>query len=133
MVRFAQGQSPLRLPGGETLADLRAESREGAFQDSDYARLIDDLVGENSRGWAMNRYLTGSARKASVRERDAVGRPVTIDADYDYAAFQTRYQGAVTLTFEGGLPKCLYFSDAPSVCRLPSRRVTTAYEKGAYR
>lgn len=132
--RFAQGQPPLRLASGATLASSRAQTGAGGpFVDSDYAKLVDALITENAQGWMLNRYVLGSASGVSVLSRDSDGRPAQLRANYQFDTFGNRSAGSVLLSFKDGLPDCLYFADAPQVCRLPSRRIITAYEKGEYR
>lgn len=134
IVRFATRQPALRLASGATLATLRAPAGAGAaFRDSDYARLVDALIAENAQGWMLNRYVSGSASDVSVESRDGAGRPAQLTARYQFGSFGGQEAGTVSVTFSDGLPECLYFFDAPQTCRLPSRRVITAYEKGEYR
>lgn len=133
MMRFALGQQPLRLAGGETLASLRPKTSPGApFKDSNYTKLIDELITENSQAWMMNRYVRGSVSAVMVSSRDELGRPSKIVGDYLFDGFNGRSKGSVTLQFADGLPQCLYFSDFPDTCRSPSRRIITAYENGRY-
>lgn len=131
--RFADGREPLRLANGATLASLRSGSGGGAFVDSNYQRMVDELIRENAQGWSFNRYVAGSASQVSVGRRDSQGRPARLSASYRFSGFGGAQAGSVDISFENGVPKCLYFFDAPNVCRLPSRRVITAYEKGDYR
>jgi len=131
--RFAQGSPPLRLQGGETLADVwDGEAGAQGIENTDYERLIDDLIADNSKGWALNSYKRDTVTNVSILARRA-GMPEKIRAEYAFLSFGKQYPGSVAVTFEDGLPACLYFSDAPDVCRLPSRAVLTAYEKGTYR
>jgi hypothetical protein len=44
-----------------------------------------------------------------------------------------RTQGSVTVGFSDGMPECIYFSDAPSACQTPSRRIIARYSSGGYR
>lgn len=131
LLRMANGEAGLKLASGATLESTRGGG--GAFVDSNYGRMIDDLIIENSRGWMLNRYVGGSTSAVSVTQRDGQGRPINISANYLFNQMGNRQRGSVRLTFEDGLPKCLYFFDAPQTCRLPSRRIITAYEKGDYR
>lgn len=134
LTRFGKGQSPLKLAGGTTLSDVRGRGNGGgAFKDSNYGRLIDDLVKANAQGWSFNRYIAGSVSQVTVQSRDSQGRPARVNASYSFSGFSGRQNGSVLVTFDNGLPKCLYFFDARNTCRLPSRGVITAYEKGAYR
>lgn len=133
MSRFARGIAPLRLASGETLAAVRSRNpRRASARNADYARLIDDLIFENAKGWMMNRYVGGSVGGVVVQERDATGSPSAIRAGYEFSQLGQSRIGHVVLTFEEGLPKCLYFSDAPSTCRVPSPRIANAYERGEY-
>lgn len=136
LLRMASGEAGLKLASGATLESTRGGAgggSGGAFIDSNYGRMIDDLIIENSRGWMLNRYVGGSTSAVSVTQRDGQGRPVNISASYLFNQMGNRQRGSVRLTFENGLPTCLYFFDAPQTCRLPSRRIITAYEKGDYR
>jgi len=133
MVHIARGTEPLRLKSGDTLADVKARApKRDPAKPADYARLIDDLIFENSRGWMLNQYTKGSVRDVNVERRDAQGRPSLIRASYGYSQLGQPAGGSVKLTFQQGLPKCLYFFDAPSTCRVASPRIANAYERGEY-
>lgn len=133
MARFAQGGTPLRLASGDTLAEVMAgKPKHDLSKPADHARLIDDLITENSKGWAFNRYIRGSVGNVSVRSRDAQGRPQRISANYRFSQMGQAVGGSVELAFQKGLPKCLFFFDAPSTCRVPSPRIANAYERGEY-
>lgn len=134
--RFALGQGGLRLNGTVELGVALLPAAPGTkYLDSDYRRLIDDLVNTQSGTWAMNRYIPGSMGAVRVEKRDALGRPSSVAAEYGYSSFLSSSQqsGTVTLSFEDGRPHCLYFSDQPSACRTPSNRLSSAYIRGAYR
>jgi len=133
MMRFALGQPPLHLPGGETLASIAPKKSPGApFKDSNYTRLLDDLIAENSQGWMLNRYVRGSVSGVTVSSRDALGRPSKIAGNYSFDGSRGRSRGSVTVEFSDGLPQCVFFFDFPTTCRTPSRRVITTYENGRY-
>jgi hypothetical protein len=134
MLRFALGQPPLHLPGGETLASIAPKkSPDAPFKDSNYSRLVDDLIAENAQGWMLNRYVRGSVSGVTVSSRDAQGRPSKIVGSYSFDSANGRRQGSVTVQFSDGLPQCVFFFDFPTTCRTPSRRIITAYESGRYR
>jgi hypothetical protein len=134
MMRFALGQPPLRLPGGETLASITPKkSPDAPFKDSNYSRLVDDLIAENAQGWMLNRYVRGSASGVTVSSRDARGRPAKIVGKYSFDSASGRRQGSVTVQFSDGLPQCVFFFDFPTTCRTPSRKIITSYENGRYR
>lgn len=135
MKRFALGQEPLRLAGGETLASIGPPKPSPGvpFKDSNYTRLLDDLITENSRAWIMNRYMRGSVTDVKVTSRDQLGRPAKIFGRYQFNGLNGRTRGSVTVQFTDGLPQCIFFFDYPTTCRSPSRRVITDYENGRYR
>ena len=134
MMRFALAKPPLHLAGGETLASIApSKPSPGApFKDSNYTKLLEDLVAEHSRAWMMNRYVGGSVSAVTVSSRDELGRPAKIVGQYLFDGFNGRSRGSVTLQFADGLPECLYFSDFPTTCRAPSRRIIAAYENNRY-
>jgi hypothetical protein len=119
LMLFALGKSPAGKPAPGT-----------PFKDSNYTKLLEDLVSEQSKTWMMNRFVAGSVSSVAVSSRDAAGRPAKLAGRY---LFNGRSQGSVTVTFADGLPSCLYFFDLPSVCRAASSRVIAAYENGNYR
>jgi hypothetical protein len=131
---FALGKQPVRLDGTAVQSVATEAPRPGtAFKDSDYGRLLEDLVAEQAKTWAMNRYLRGSIAGVVVSSRDGVGRPAAIEARYAFSDFGgRRSQGSVTLKFSDGLPECLLFSDLPFDCRTPNRKLVAAYESGGY-
>ncbi len=99
--------------------------------ETDYARLMDDLVMEQSRVWMMNRYQAGSITGVQV-DKGGDGRARTVQASYAFSSVGKAARGSVRLTLEDGLPKCLYFSDFPETCRTANKRISAAYEDGEY-
>ena len=133
LLRFALGKPALTLPGGETLASSAPKkSRGGTFEDSNYTRLLDDLIADNARGWMLNRFVQGSVSGVTVSSRDALGRPSKIVGNYLFEGVNGRSRGSVTVQFSDGLPQCIFFFDNPATCRTPSRRIITKYENGGY-
>jgi hypothetical protein len=133
LMRFALDQPPLRLAGGETLASIAPKKSPGAaFKDSNYTRLLDDLIAENAQGWMLNRYVRGSVSGVTVSSRDALGRPSKIVGGYLFDGSKGRGNGSATVQFSDGLPQCIFFFDFPTTCRTPSRRIITTYEEGRY-
>lgn len=136
LMAYSQAKPGVAAAGlAETPAPARAAAAAaaGPFQDSNYTRLLDDLVAEQSKTWAMNRFEAGSMSGVSVAARDNAGRPAKITGRYTFRGFNGRSQGAVTVEFVDGEPECLYFFDFPTTCRKASRRVSSAYAAGAYR
>jgi hypothetical protein len=129
--RFALNQSPVRLSGvTRPVASINTVVPGLPFRDQNYPRLMQDLVAEQAKTWVMNRF--GRVTDASVTSRDAAGRPSRLSARYVFQGLNGSTTGSVDVTFTDGLPECLYFFDAPSVCRSPARRIVVAYDAGSY-
>ena len=129
LIRFANGDNPVKYAGA---ADASAASAPVVVKDANFSRLLDDLVADNAKGWMMNRYQSGSIAGVNVVSRDAQGRPARVTAQYSFSGMQGMQRGGVTLTFKSGSPDCMFFSDFPDTCRLPSQGVISAYEKNKY-
>ena len=128
LIRFANGEAPVKYAGAVVSAPVAVLP---GIRDADFTRLLDDLVADNSRGWVMNRYQAGSISDPIV-SHDPAGSPTRIMARYSFSGPNGRQTGRLTVSFKDGVPDCLYFSDAPDSCRLPSQRIISAYEKNAY-
>ncbi len=134
LLAFAQGKPGIQLDGTQVrLAATEGAAPGGVFKDSNYGRLLEDMVSQQAKSWMVNRYIPGSISAVRVVTRDALGRPAKVSASYAYNGMSNRTTGNVILTFADGLPECLYFSDLPSNCLTPSRPLITAYGKGEYR
>lgn len=130
---FSLNKQPLKLSvANEAQPATISTGGSGEYKDQNYLRLIDDLIGDHSKGWVMNRYQKGSVSNVSVVSRDESGRPAKIKANYIFAGFSGKSNGAVTLTFTDGLPECMFFFDFPNTCRTPNRRIVAAYDNYAY-
>jgi len=131
LYRFVEGKTSLLLPGKEKLASTRNIKYTSFDADNlNLTELIDHLIIENSKGWTIIRYVSGSA--FNIRKgRNNVGSG-SVTASYAFYGIQQKELGNVTLTFKNDLPKCLYFFDAPQTCRKPSRKIINKYEKGLY-
>ena len=129
---FALDKQPLLLPGEPPPTAPKVLSA-GVLADSDYHRLLEDLVADQGRTWTVNRYVPGSISLGIVAH-DPRGQPSQIRAKYFYTSpLQSgRTQGSVRVTFTDGMPACIYFSDAPSNCQPPDRRIVARYSRGAY-
>lgn len=137
LVRFALGQPGLTLPTGDTLESVRVRVAPAAggtptFKESNYSRLLDELIEANSQSWLMNKYQSRSVAQINVLGRDSAGQPRAIYAKYAFSASGRAGVGAVTLVFEDGLPKCLRFDDQRNECRIVSPAVVSQYERGQY-
>ena len=130
LIAYSQGKPGVAAPAqpAQTSAVVTAP-----FVESNYAKLIDDLIAEQSRSWAVNRFVAGSTKQIFVQGRDEFGRPYMISSNYSYRGIAGSSPGSVRLDFANGEPECLYFFDAPTTCRKASRRIVNAYLEGAYR
>jgi len=131
VVLFSMGKQPLLLPG-EPPPGPKVLSA-GALADSDFKRLLEDLIADQARTWLANRYLPGSTSQMIVAH-DPTGRPSMIRAKYLFTSPLTsgRTQGSVNVSFTDGMPTCIYFSDAPSTCQTPDRRLVSKFAAGGY-
>ena len=78
----------------------------------------------------LNRYQ-GLNSASVVGDPDGEGRPRRIHADYSQQGFTK--EGSVDITFNDGIPTCLYFADAPANCKSPSKSEIKRYQDGEYR
>jgi hypothetical protein len=130
---FALNKQPIKLGGGATDAAVILPSKGQTIKDQDYRKLIEDLVlDDTKRRGAFARFIDGSVTTASVGERDQLGRPMRVFAPYIWEGMIGRTAGQVTLTFSDGQPECLTYSETPSVCHSPNRRIIARYLEGGY-
>ena len=80
VVLFSKGKQPLLLPGAPPPVTPSALP-PGVLADSDYNRLVEDLVADQARTWVFNRYVPGSTSRVIVAH-DPTGRPSKILAKY---------------------------------------------------
>ena len=130
LLLFAMGKQPIPLSG--VAASVTSSQPSGPFKDQNYTRLLDDLVASQSKEWLLNRYVPGSTSDVVVLSRDAAGRPASISGKYLFTSINSRNSGSVTVDFSDGVPGCIYFSDAPSSCKTPDRRIVATYSSGGY-
>lgn len=128
---FSKGKQPLLLPGARPPVTPSAQP-PGALANSDYHRLLEDLVADQAKNWIFNRFVPGSTSHVIVAH-DPAGRPKEILAKYVFnSPGSPRSQGSVRVGFSDGVPACIYFSDAPTACQTPSRRIVARYSSGGY-
>jgi len=126
--RFALNKQPIRLGG-----DPHGKSNTGTLSKSqNFEKLVDDLVLEHSKKWVMNKYQRGSVSNVIISSSDRQDRPAEIKARYIYNGWGGQSEGSVRITFNDGLPECLYFFDFPYTCRTADRRIVAGYAEGSY-
>ncbi|HEX3968018.1 MAG TPA: hypothetical protein VHW70_08640 [Edaphobacter sp.] len=123
MLHFGRGEAAIRMAGA---ADLTSMATIAKLQN--YKGLVDDLITEESKSWAMNHYLGGSAVVTAVNH-NGDGSPKEIDAKY---ILGNKTPGKVRITFGEDEMPCLYFSDQPTNCRIPSPKLVAAFRRNKY-
>lgn len=130
---FALNKQPIPLRGVAVVPSVIAPPTGQAFKDQDYRKLIEDLILDDTPRWgAFARFISGSVTNATIGDRDKLGRPLRVIAPYTWEGMLGRTEGQVTLTFSDGLPECLTYSETPSVCHSPNRRIIARYLEGGY-
>ncbi len=122
---FALNKQPIRLNGTTTNKVIAAKSQN-------LKKLAENLVYAHSKKWVMNKYQRGSLSNAIVTSKDSQNRPTEMSAKYIFQGFSGRSTGSVRITFNDGLPECLYFYDFPTTCRSADRRIVAEFANGAY-
>ncbi|MEM9000249.1 MAG: hypothetical protein AAGB24_08280 [Bacteroidota bacterium] len=128
---FALNRPGIRMQGTSKYADMKASGGPTGAQNLN--KLVDDLVTDQAKTWAFNRYLRGSISGVTVRSKDGKGRPTVLKANYNYQGFGGRSAGWVQISFANGLPKCMYFFDFPQNCKTPNSSIVAAYAQGNYK
>ena len=129
MKRYALGQKSIRIK--EVSKYTLAKETGGPNGIQDFAKLLDDLIEDQAKTWMMNKYIGGSITNVKEHAKDANGKPLEISANYKYSGWGNG-NGAVRVTFENGLPKCIYFADFPQNCKKPNATILATYAKGNY-
>lgn len=130
---FALNKQPTQLGGEATVSSVITPPAGQTFKDQNYRKLIEDLILDDTKRWgAFAEFIPGSVTDVSIGDRDKLGRPMRVIAPYAWEGLQGVTSGRVTLTFSDGLPECLTYSETPSVCHSPNRRIVARYLEGGY-
>lgn len=128
---YALGEQPVVLDYDDSL--FAGPAPPPNPESVNYAELVEDLVRQESRTWRMNRYVARSISNVNIGPRDQDGYPKIIKANYLFQSFGAKeHRGSVTISFESGVPECLYFFDFPQRCRKPQERIIESYTDGRY-
>lgn len=127
---FALQTAPIRLRTPSKYQQMKTVGGPSGKQN--YTKFLNDLVANQSKTWAMNRYSSNSIAGLRVTSRDAQGRPREVQANYTYGSLFGSGRGSVRVTFEKGLPKCMYFFDFPQNCKTPNSSLVASYAQGKY-
>ena len=127
---FALGKASIRMEEQSKYAHMKKSGGPSGSQD--LIKLVDDLVKNQAQTWAFNRYIPGSISDLRVHSQDNNGRPIELKANYNYSGFSGKSNGWVQVTFNNGLPKCIYFFDYPNNCKNPGNSIVVSYANGDY-
>lgn len=131
--RFAVNELPISLDGQAAAASINNLQAGQRFKDQDYRKLIEDLILDDARQWgAFARFVHGSVSKATVISRDSKGRPKLVVVPYMWEGIGGMTRGNAKLTFQEGIPRCLTYSETPSVCHSANRKISARYLRGKY-
>ena len=127
---FALNEPAIRMQGNSKYTAMKKSG--GPTGSQDFKKLIDDLVANQAKTWAFNRYGHGSISDVVISASDSEGRPVELEANYRYQGFSGTSNGWVRIAFTNGLPNCIYFFDFPNNCKTPSSSIVASYAQGDY-
>ena len=131
---FLGGSPGIALNGTSAIGVAMLPAAPGQdYRDSNYERLLGDMVRAAAASWAFNRYVGNSISGVRVHARDPGGRPLRVEAKYRFVGMKGEQLGQVALEFYEGRPRCLFFSDAQNECRPPQQAVVADYISGKYR
>ncbi|MEA1787277.1 hypothetical protein U1E44_14340 [Arenibacter sp. GZD96] len=103
----------------------------GPKGNQNFERLMDDLVVDQAKTWAFNRYIPKSISNVK-KYLDTKGMPRELVANYRYNGFKSNSVGTVRITLDNGIPNCIFFLDFPKNCKSPNASIVTSYANGEY-
>jgi hypothetical protein len=121
--RVDVAQIPMSRPGATTGYTRQAPASASppsrpvvqpapTVQNPAYAQMLDRMVSEDSRSWAVNRYRAGSIRNVTISGSGSDG---TIRANFDYASGSE--SGWVEARVQNNKVSCVRYWDFPNQCR----------------
>lgn len=126
---FALGETPIRMKEPSRYAKMKKSG--GPSGEQNFDKLVEDLLADQAKTWAFNRYISGSVSNLK-KYADSKGTPGELIANYQYKGFSGSSKGSVRITFENGLPNCIYFFDFPNNCKSPNSGILASYAEGKY-
>lgn len=127
--RFALNQPAVRINTESKYTKMKKAG--GPTIPQNKKKLLDDLIKDQSKTWAMNRYVPGSISNIFER-KDTTGKVVVMGGSYQYKGFLGTQRNNVRVTFKNGIPSCIYFSDYPNNCKTPNSGIVSAFASGKY-
>lgn len=128
--RYALNQKPIRMEGASKYATMKTSG--GPTGQQNLNKLFNDLVTNQAKTWAMNKYVANSISRVEVLQKDEQGRPLVAKANYRYQFMGSPGEGWVQINFKQGLPNCLFFHDFPQNCKSPGSSIVASYAQGKY-
>ncbi|APU08792.1 hypothetical protein KLA_17037 [Cellulophaga geojensis KL-A] len=128
--RFALNKTPIRLKKKSKYTI--AKNSGGPKGQQNYNKLVDDLVADQAKTWAFNRYTKGSISGLRIESKNSEGKPISLRANYKFRGFSNNGKGWVKIIFKNGVPDCMYFFDFPSNCKKPNSGIVTSYSLEKY-
>jgi hypothetical protein len=125
LIQFATNKPPITLDG-------RVERQRADYEEEqDLEQLIKDLVFADSKRWTFQ-YINNSVRNIRVATTDEYNRPKVITATYQFNGLLGGQTDQVKITFQDGLPDCIYYLNYSSNCETPNREVVADFVAGKY-
>ncbi|MEO0901526.1 MAG: hypothetical protein AAFY00_05720, partial [Bacteroidota bacterium] len=130
LLAFANQKSPTRLKGMSVYEKIKILG--GPAGDQNYPKLLNDILVNQSKTWAMNRYVPNSISNVREFKSSDKTQTVSLRANYNFSGLMGKQKGSVTVKFKDGLPDCIYFSDFPNNCKKPNGALVAKYGLGQY-
>lgn len=130
LLAFANQKSPTRLKGMSVYEKIKILG--GPAGDQNYPKLLNDILVNQSKTWAMNRYVPNSISNVREFKSSDKTQTVSLRANYNFSGLMGKQKGSVTVKFKDGLPECIYFSDFPNNCKKPNGALVAKYGLGQY-
>lgn len=128
--RFALNETPIRIDKASKYVEMKEVGGPTGAQN--FENLLNDFIKDQSKTWSFNRYASNSISNLVIHSKDVKERPREISASYLYSGFGGNKKGTVRVTFNNGLPECIYFFDFPQNCKTPNSSLLNSYAIGDY-
>jgi len=130
LLAFANQKVPTRLKGMSVYEKIKILG--GPAGEQNYSKLLNDILVNQSKTWAMNRYVPNSISNVNEFKSPDKTQTVSLRANYNFNGLMGKQKGSVTVKFKDGLPDCIYFSDFPNNCKKPNGALVAKYGLGQY-
>ncbi|QTY26062.1 hypothetical protein [Flavobacterium sp. CS20] len=131
LIAFSENREGIRMK--EDSKYKKVKDLGGPTEKQNLTQLLNDLIYDQAKTWAVNKYVNNSISNISITSKDNKGRPSVITAYYNYSSFFGKSQGWARIVFDNGLPKCIYFHDYPNNCKTPKANIVNNYALNKYK